>query len=295
MKYYLGIDGGGTKTTAAIADNTGNVIFKAVGKTINFYSVGMATARENLANLMDEINKTLGKISFEGAFIGCSALDWEADQETISSLCDGIIDAGKIGMNSDLFVALKASRGNCVAVCGTGSMAIGENADGEIIVAGGWGHILGDEGSAYSIAIKALKECARLWDKKNYSALLICASDFFDVKDFRDVINIIYSPESSKDNVASFAQKVGELAEKGDAAAKEILIAEARDFSKTVICILERLDSCNTLSLYGGLFENNDIFKEAFNKEISLAFPQINVRLLTTPPEEGAIIAAREL
>ena len=42
-------------------------------------------------------------------------------------------------------------------------------------------------------------------------------------------------------------------------------------------------------------FENNDIFKEAFNKEISLAFPQIKVRLLTTPPEEGAIIAAREL
>ena len=70
MKYYLGIDGGGTRTTAAVSDENGNVLFKAVGKSINFYSVGMEKARENLKNVINDIYKNIGKIEFESAFIG---------------------------------------------------------------------------------------------------------------------------------------------------------------------------------------------------------------------------------
>ena len=55
MKYYLGIDGGGTRTTAAVSDESGKLILKKAGKTINFYSVGMETARNNLDSLIKEI------------------------------------------------------------------------------------------------------------------------------------------------------------------------------------------------------------------------------------------------
>ena len=68
MKYYLGIDGGGTRTTAAVSDENGNVLFKAVGKSINFYSVGMEKARENLKNDISDIYKNLGQIEFYSAF-----------------------------------------------------------------------------------------------------------------------------------------------------------------------------------------------------------------------------------
>ena len=67
MKYYLGIDGGGTRTTAAISDEKGNVLFKAVGKSINFYSVGMEKARENLKDVINDIYKNIGEIEFESA------------------------------------------------------------------------------------------------------------------------------------------------------------------------------------------------------------------------------------
>ena len=76
---------------------------------------------------------------------------------SIIELCDGIINADIINMNSDVYVALRASDCRAVAICGTGSMAIGETEDGEIITKGGWGHLLGDEGSAYQVAIEAIK------------------------------------------------------------------------------------------------------------------------------------------
>ena len=70
MKYYLGIDGGGTRTTAAVSDENGNVLFKAVGKSINFYSVRREQARENLKNVINDIYKNIGGIEFDSAFIG---------------------------------------------------------------------------------------------------------------------------------------------------------------------------------------------------------------------------------
>ena len=55
MKYFLGIDGGGTKTTAAVSDENGNIVLKSVGKTINFYSVGMKKARSNLSDIIRSV------------------------------------------------------------------------------------------------------------------------------------------------------------------------------------------------------------------------------------------------
>ena len=147
--YYLGIDGGGTKTVAVVKDEKGNIVITASGSTINFYSVGYENARINLSDLMNKIKAETKIDSFAGAFIGCSALDCEADEEMIRKLCGGIINADKIRMHSDVYIALKAVESDicpCVAICGTGSIATGEDADGNTYVTGGWGHILGDEG-----------------------------------------------------------------------------------------------------------------------------------------------------
>ena len=80
MAYYIGVDGGGTKTTAAVADDNG-LLFKKEGKSINFYSVGMDSARKNLRAVVSEIEAELKTDSFDAVVIGCSALDGEADGE----------------------------------------------------------------------------------------------------------------------------------------------------------------------------------------------------------------------
>ncbi len=297
MKYYLGIDGGGTRTTVAVSDEKGDILLKAVGKTINFYSVGMECARENLASVINEIYKTLGEITFTGAFVGCSALDDEASKETVDALCGGIIKAQKLAMNSDVYVALVSGGdedSRAVAICGTGSMAIGVDETGSMKVKGGWGHIIGDEGSAYSIAVNALKACCVLYDENKESALIKSAEKYFGVSDFRKSIDVIYSPETSKDVLAGFAEKVGELAE-SDFVAKTILVNEAHGFSRTVLSLLADLKNCKSLSLYGGVFQHNDLFKSDFIDDIKEVYPDLKIQLLTIPPEEGALKAARNL
>lgn len=297
MKYYLGIDGGGTRTTVAVSDEKGKVLFKAVGKSINFYSVGMEKARENLSEALNELYKNIGEIEFESAFIGCSALDNEASDETIDALCNGIIKAKKIGMNSDLFVALASSGEEpcrVVAVCGTGSMVIGVDENGNVKTKGGWGHIFGDEGSAYSIAVNALKACAMLYDEGKITPLIKKAEDFFGVEDFRQAIDKIYSPETTKDVLAEFSQRVAE-ASKEDFVAKTIIINEAHFFSKTVLALLNELKNCTLISLYGGVFQNNELFKSTFTDDIKEFHPCLKIELLTLPPEEGALKIAREM
>ncbi len=298
MKYFLGIDGGGTKTTAVVTNEQGNVLEKATHKTINFFSVGMDSARENLKHLMEKVYASLGELFFEGAFIGCSALDCEADEKTVNALCGGIINAKKIKMHSDTYIALK-SLGDvscpAVVICGTGSMAIGEDIEGNTHISGGWGHILGDEGSAYSIALNALKECCRSCDRNENTPLLEKAGDYFGVSDFRKIIDVIYSPRTSKDVIAGFARDVGILASARDGICRNIIKNEAICLGDTVKILLEKTKDCKVLGLYGGVFQNNEAFREIFSSQISQTYPQIKIRLLTLPPEEGAACLAREL
>ncbi len=298
MKYYLGIDGGGTRTTAAVSDENGNLLYKSVGKTINFYSVGYDVSRNNLTEIMIHINNKFPDISFESAFIGCSALDNQADEETISRLCDGIINAKKIGMNSDVYVALKSvdtDKPHCVAICGTGSMTVGENESGETFVKGGWGHIIGDEGSAYSIAVQALKKCCSETDRCKLHGIAAVANRYFGINYFRDIIDIIYSQETSKDVIAGFAAEVAKAADGGIKECEEIIISEAKAFADTVLCLIREINNCALLSLYGGVFQHNILFRKSFSDEIANYYPELKIEMLETAPEEGALKIARKI
>lgn len=159
-RYFLGIDGGGSKTTAVVFDENGNFICRAVGESINYYSVGMGKARD----AMTDIIGCLSEKHFECAVIGMSALSERASKEETEHFCGGIIESNKIIMDSDLYVALEAmdENGECaVVISGTGSMAICRNNGGEINHAGGFGYILGDEGSGYSIGLSGIKSAIR--------------------------------------------------------------------------------------------------------------------------------------
>ena len=295
MNYYLGIDGGGTKTTAAVCNEKGEIICRATGKTLNFYSVGMEICRENLQSLMTEIENSCGVNSFKAVVIGCSALDSKADAPTVEALCGGIINSPDIYMDSDAYVALKAARDGCVAICGTGSMAISEKSNGEIVVTGGWGHIIGDEGSAYSISISALKKCCEFVDSNVSSPLLERAKAFFQVDDFRKAIDYIYSLNTNKADIAKFSAEVDALARENCPQAAEIIKEEAQKYSKTVASLLSQLDDCKILYLYGGVFKNSSLFREEFSKSIVNSFPNITIKLLTISAEEGALRVAMKL
>lgn len=297
MALYLGVDGGGTKTTVAVSDENGNIIYKSIGKTINFYSVGMEKAAENLSAIMKDIYGKLGEIVFENAFIGCSALDSRADYELTKKLC-ACVNSKNITMDSDAYVALFSGDdyvSRAVLICGTGSMVIGF--DGEkTIVKGGWGHIIGDGGSAYSIAINALYEAVNCFDEKKFdSVLLKKAQSFFCTDDLRKIIDKVYSPDFTKDELARFASCVAELCDAGDESALLILRNESQKLFRTTKSLINDMKKCEIVYMYGGVFQNNKIFTELFTDRFSTEYPNIKIELLNTPPEEGALKIARDM
>ena len=163
-KYFLGVDGGGSKTTAVVFDECGNFICKSCGESINYYSVGLENAKLAMKDIIDELSVR----SFDCAVIGMSALNERASAEETERFCSGIIESKKTIMDSDLFVALEAvdTDGECAAIIsGTGSMAVYRDNSGIISHAGGWGYILGDEGSGYSIGLSGIKAAIRAAEK----------------------------------------------------------------------------------------------------------------------------------
>lgn len=105
---------------------------------------------------------------------------------------------------------------------------------------------------------------------------------------------MIYSPETTKDVIASFSAKVGDVAET-DFVAETVIINEAHFFSKTVLALLNEMKNCTLLSLYGGVFQNNEFFKNTFIEDVKEFYSDLKIEILTLPPEEGALKIAREM
>lgn len=289
-RYFLGVDGGGSKTTAVVFDEEGNFICKAVGESINYYSVGLENARLAMKNIIESLTVK----EYECAVIGMSALNERATAEETEKFCSGIIISENIIMDSDLFVALEAldADGECAAIIsGTGSMVVHRDNNGVISHAGGWGYILGDEGSGYSIGLSGIKAAIRSAEKSAPETELLSAClDYFSIGDIYELIDLYYEKTVSRKTTAAFARKVAECAENGDSIAKVIIETEAEELSKTALGLFNDKGSSFPVGLWGGVFQNNSIFRDKFTTILS-ANDFSNVKLIDFTPEVGAIFA----
>ncbi len=289
-KFYLGVDGGGSKTTAVVFNEKGEFICKACGESINYYSVGIENARK----AMSDIIEAMPQKSFDCAVIGMSALNERASDEEAERFCGGIIDSKKIIMDSDLYVALEAmdESGECaVVISGTGSMVLHRNSDGEIRHAGGWGYILGDEGSGYSIGLSGIRAAIRSFENcGEKSALIGECLRYFSTDNIYDLIDLYYDKTVSRKTTAAFAKNVISLAESGDKTADSIVRNEAKLLSETVISLLDGADKNIPVGLWGGIFQHNKYFCDIFTDYLQKS-SLCNVKLISFTPEVGAIFA----
>lgn len=293
---FLGIDGGGTKTTCLVTDENLTEIYRTAGSSINFYSEGMEKARENMKNMLRVIEKETGISRFDGVCIGSSALFGRADEKTKNDFCDGVFNAGHIIMDSDLFIALKATgeENAMVVIAGTGSMAAGFGGNKEVITKGGYGYILGDEGSGYAIALSGIKAAVRSLDGTGeYTLLGEKLLEFAGVKAKEELVDVFYGDKMDRKALAAFSASVSSAAEKGDSVALRILKDEARSLSLTASALMREMPSLPHVALYGGVFQHSEIFRDCFIKELSKKYSSCS--LMTNEPVYGACIAAREM
>ena len=245
-EYFLGVDGGATKTSAIVIDSNGKIVAKYVGNASNFRAVGEDIAIKNLQNVVYKSAKDF-KGNIKHACFGLADADTKKDLEQINNLIKKsrikkILNC-PIVIANDIEIVLSAiayeERGIAV-IGGTGCNFYGVNGT-KTARASGLGDILTDEGSAYDIGLKVLRAAVRSYDGRNNKTLL--EKTVFmkaNVKDARSLKDVIYR-RLNKTEIAKYAPLAGEAADKGDQAAKQILVDAANEYVIGIRAIMNKL------------------------------------------------------
>jgi len=291
-ELLCGIDGGGSITQVVVCNLEGEILHSFQAETINHYGAGTSKVSENFAKISAELLSELG--CMPGIiFIGNSALDGRAEDSLVKELTRGVFQPAKVVFHSDVYVALMGftlGDPGAVLISGTGSMACGIDAGGAYHTAGGWGQVLGDEGSAYFMALKGIKAALRAYDGLSENTQLTTrVMQFFKLENMSDLIEKVYNPPLEKSLIAAFAVEVAAAAEEGDTVARSIVNQQADWLSKLALAITEK---CNTKNLgyYGSVLNQNEMIRTRLSAR--LAKHSIKLQVPLFKPEIGALIGA---
>ena len=301
MKYYLGIDGGGSTTRAVLIDARGEAMATARAGSLNYRSAGLEIARKSLRSIMNQISPPgpagpppphAKGADIHAAFIGNAALSGPAPEDELHALCEGILEPECLAMDSDLSIALEAMdvQGPCaVAIAGTGSMAAGRAGEGgPVLHTGGWGWMLGDEGSGFHVAWEGIRAGLRGHEGSGPATALTGAlCGHFGVSAPEELTDIFYNPPKEPREVAAFAW---EVLHSDDSVAREIVVRCAESFAGTVKALLRNLPENTRLDLWGGMFQRSEAYRAAFCAALGK-----EAKLLPVSPEWGAARAAMRL
>jgi N-acetylglucosamine kinase-like BadF-type ATPase len=304
MKYLIGIDGGGTKTDCAIADLSGKIIHQTVGKPSNFLVIGVEEAVENIFALIEEnlfalegdfadvkqiVIGVAGAGRQEDAFLLEKGFKDYADQE-------GIHFKG-VKVVSDAHIALEGAfpdSAGCILIAGTGSILFGKDENGVIHRVGGFGRLIGDEGSGYSIGRKALNAVSKASDGRGEETLI---SELLNAKmnsnTSKNIINKVYN---EKLDVASVAKIVIEAADEGDPIAEDILDEEADELVLHIRSLINKIHTDKlSVAFSGSLIDNKNFYSDLLRNKIKSTLPNVKVIKPASPPVSGAILFAKRL
>ncbi len=299
MALYLGVDGGGVKTTAIVANEHGKVLGKTVGKSIDYKTIGLTVARNNLKEIIASLCEKTKENHFRCACIGSTALTDRASDKETHNLTSNIIDAEKIIMDTSIFTAMECMLGkgpSALVISGIDSMVAARNVRGKMSKAGGWGYLLGNEGSGYAIAIEAIRYSIRSYEgSEEKTALLDEMLEFFDAYNPSELKEKFYDPAVERDKISAFASRVFSCASAGDKVAIKIIAEQARLLAGTTKSLIKSFPADTTIGLWGGVFVNNRRFRNEFSAAMFEQSADYRIEPLNYPAECGALFAAYEL
>ena len=310
MAYYLGIDGGGSKTTCVVGDETSQ-LGSAVAGPSNITRVGEPRARESLHEAIRTAcaaAKIVPRLVVS-ACVGVAGVSSKDVADCVREMVAEVIP-GKIEAVGDMEIALHAALGagcGVVVIAGTGSIAFGRDARGKIARAGGWGFSISDEGSAHWIGRTAV------------AALLRAADEVIDdgvsqptCRLFRELSSIwkIESYEqlartaNSNPDFAVLLPAVVSAADSGDGLAEQVLAQAGGELAKLANIVVQRLFSeglfpahkaAIPLAMVGGVFRHALKVREIFCDTVRQVDPRLEINRSVVEPVTGALQMARNL
>jgi N-acetylglucosamine kinase-like BadF-type ATPase len=294
----LAIDGGGTTTRCLAIDSAGVIRGSAEGGPSNHILNSWDTVTQSIEKAL---RGALSDASIPPQNVACISLGTAGigpggeGKEQLEDLAREILPVDKATATGDMVIAFHgAIMEDCgvVANAGTGSVIYGRSASGAYRQVGGWGHVLGDEGSAYDIAVAGLRAAARCMDGRGeLTSLIDLIPQGLDVSDMVQVAFKVYGLNMSREEIARLASIVAEAAAGGDMVSRSILRAAAEELALGVTVAIRELglDGLRIpVSYVGSVFDSGELVIRPFAEAVTMKCPQATV----LPPKFPAVIGA---
>jgi N-acetylglucosamine kinase len=299
--HVLGIDVGGTKTVCLLANADGTILATAREAGANLQGAGELALEKALHGVM-EAALTGQRVTPSAICLGIAGVDRAEDQKVVRGIMDRIGYKATILIVNDALIALQAGIGDApgiVIVSGTGSIAYGRSARGEAARAGGWGYVLGDEGSGYWIGRNALRAVVRHADGRGGpTSLTPRLLAHFGLAGSTELIHRVYHKALAPSDVGALAGYVQQARDEGDEVAAGILNYAADELLTTAAAVTKRLEmesesfSC---VLAGGMFRAVPWLCDRMKRLLPSVAPHSRAILLEEEPALGAVQLALAL
>ncbi|MGK7920085.1 MAG: N-acetylglucosamine kinase [Trichodesmium sp.] len=305
----LGIDGGGTKTEAILMNENYQVISSGKSGPSNYQSVGIEVAKNSIKNaIIQAVTNSNSHQEISGICLGLAGVGRPKDIEIVKNFLQEIITDIPIQWNlqpntiivcGDNQIALVGGIGDTIGIvvmAGTGSQVFGQNSQGLTKRVGGWGYLLGDEGSAYHIAIRGLQAALKAYDGRELPTILI--ADFqthLGLTNIEGLIELVYRRGWGATEIARLAPIVSAAADKGDKVAKKIIqdaVEELSKATKVVISALFQPHETFEVVTIGSVWNSMIDFRSQFANSIGAIAPVAQVIWPRHQPAYGAGILA---
>lgn len=300
MPYFLGIDGGGSKTSCLVGDES-SVMGSASAGGSNVVRVGEAKSREALISTIDHVCRA-AKISPAQLHRTCVGVAGAARPEIASFVRRAVAEivSGEVWIVGDMVIALEAAFGSgpgVIVISGTGSIAYGRNSEGETARAGGWGHAISDEGSGHWIGRAAVAAALRTGDERaeKESALLSEIMRAWHLETRGQLV--VAANASPAPDFAALLKTVLAAADSGDKDARVVLEQAGRELAALATTLIQRLFTPGAnvpVAMSGGVFRHSSLVCQAFQESLRAACPQATIRPGIVEPVCGALELARK-
>jgi N-acetylglucosamine kinase-like BadF-type ATPase len=290
-----GIDAGGTKTRAFVVTSAGEVVGRGAGGGANLLS-----SPDPQGSIAAALTAALDGRRPSAVVLACAGGDRESERERGRAILAGLVGGGvPIDVTHDAKAALYAGdRSGCgvVLVAGTGSIAYGRNSEGEEGRAGGWGHLIGDEGSAVWIGLEGLRASAHAVDGRGApTAIAHHIVRELGVAELMDALPLLYGRPQPSPAVVASARAVGMAASANDAIAVGILRRGGNALARAATVVAVSLGLADgPVYLAGGTFEQLPALAGHVRGELLTMLPRAAVENVREEPAMGAArLAAR--
>lgn len=298
-RYVLGVDGGATKTLAAVLDLELGELHLGNGGPSNQDAVGAEAAVQALLGASDEAIERAGTHADElrAAVLAVAGTDTRAIAAEVRAA-----RTGEWIVVNDVVAAWATATGGgpgVAAIAGTGSNVFGVGGSGADMRgwrAGGWGHMLGDEGSGYWVGVQSIKAALRHRDATGpATALSEAAKAFFGAPSVEAVAQRVYSEQFPVDHIAAFAVETAELARQGDAAAREVYERGARELGGQITAVIGKIGLAGDafpVGLIGSAYKAGPVYVEPLTRVIHACAPDARVDTVEMAPVGGSLLLA---